>query len=168
MPQRSAVSQLPEDVRKALEQRLIKSGFAGYEDLSDWLADQGFEISRSAIQRYGQKFEERLSSLKLATDQAKAIATASEDDEGAMNEALIRLVQERLFTILVETEQETPNLAKIARASADLVRSSITQKKFAEQVRAQLTQKADEFASRNGLTASQTEELRRELLGVVA
>ena len=168
MPQRSAVSQLPDDVRSELEQRLVHAGFAGYEALADWLAEQGFEISKSSIHRYGQQFEQRLSALKFATDQAKAIAEASEDDEGAMNEALIRLVQQQIFSLLMEVDHEAPDLAKIARAAADLVRSSISQKKFAEQVQAKIDAKAADFASRNGLSAKQTEDLRRELLGVVA
>jgi len=170
MPQRSAVSQLPEGVRQELEQRLVRGGFAGYEQLAEWLGVQGFEISKSSIHRYGQQFESRLRALKVATDQAKAISDASSDDEGAMNEALIRLVQTKTFEILVALEEdEAPeNLSKIGRMVADLARASISQKKWAEQTRAKVAAAADEFASRNGLTATQAEDLRRELLGVVA
>lgn len=175
MPQRSAVSQLPEDMRKKLEQRLIKGGFAGYEDLSGWLAEQGFEISKSALHRYGQQFENRLQALKTATDQAKAIAQASKDDEGDMNEALIRLVQTKTFKVLVAMEgadggEAGPaiDLPKVGRMVAELARASISQKKWAEQMRAKVAKAADEFASRNGLSATQARDLRRELLGVVS
>ncbi|HYW05019.1 MAG TPA: DUF3486 family protein [Gammaproteobacteria bacterium] len=170
MAQRSAVSQLPEGIRQELEQRLVRGGFAGYAQLADWLSEQGFEISRSSIHRYGQQFESRLQALRIATDQAKAIAGASADDEGAMNEALIRLVQTKTFEILrALDEDDTPeNLPKIGRMVADLARASISQKKWAEQTRAKVAAAADEFASRNGLTATQAEDLRRELLGVVA
>lgn len=176
MPQRSAVSQLPEDVRKQLEQRLLKGGFADYEGLSEWLAEQGYEISRSAVHRYGQRFEGRLQALKTATDQAKAIAQASKDDEGDMNEALIRLVQTKTFEVLVALEEgddedgnaPSVDLPKIGRMVAELARASISQKRWADQVRARIQAKADEFASRNGLSAAQAQDLRRELLGVVA
>ena len=174
MGRRSKISQLPDGTRKALEERLIRGSFSGYEALTDWLAEQGFEISKSAIHRYGQQFESRLQALKVATDQAKAIAQASQDDEGDMNEALIRLVQTKTFELLVALDEgddeEGPgvDLPKIGRMVAELARASISQKKWAEQVRAKVAKAADEFASRNGLSATQARDLRRELLGVVS
>ena len=140
MPQRSAVSQLPEAVRKELEQKLLRGGFADYAGLADWLGGQGFEISRSAVHRFGQQFESRLQALKTATDQAKAIAAASKDDEGDMNEALIRLVQTKTFEVLVELdriddEASSVDLAKIGRMVSELARASVSQKKWAEQAR---------------------------------
>lgn len=175
MPQRSAVTLLPDAVREELERKLLRNGFGGYDELSAWLAEQGFEISKSAVHRYGQGFEQRMQALKVATDQAKSLAAESGDDEGAMNEALLRLVQTKTFNILLALEEaddgkelDAGSLAKIGRMVADLARASVTQKKWAEQVRAKLVAKADAYASRNGLSGKQAEDLRRELLGVVA
>lgn len=171
MPQRSAVSLLPEAVRQQLEQRLLKGGFADYQGLADWLTEQGFEISRSSVHRYGQTFERRLQSLRLATDQAKAISQASEDDEGAMNEALIRLVQTKTFEILValeDNEDGGADLAKIGRMVAELARASVTQKKYAEQVRqsviADAAESAETAARSAGMSATSAAELRRKIL----
>jgi len=170
MAQRSAVAQLPDEVREELERRLLRSSFSGYEDLASWLQEAGFEISKSSVHRYGQQFEQRMAALKVATDQAKTLAAEADDDEGAMNEALLRLVQTKTFEILIELEDEKveANLPKIGRMVAELARASVTQKKWAEQVRAKLQQKVDAYASRNGLSGTQAEDLRRELLGVVA
>ena len=55
MAQRSSVELLPEEVRHALERRLAESGFSNYSELTEWLNNQGYEISRSAVHRFGQK-----------------------------------------------------------------------------------------------------------------
>jgi hypothetical protein len=172
MPQRSAVSQLPDAIRAELEQRLIAGGFADYDGLAAWLEKQGYEISRSSVHRYGQTFERRLASLKTATDQAKAISQASEDDEGAMNEALIRLVQTKTFEILVELEnaEAGADLAKIGRMVAELARASISQKKWAEQARARMAAKFAELeadSGKVGLDAATLAHVKEAIYGIV-
>lgn len=130
---RSKVEMLPEDVRTELEQRLIASSFSGYDALAEWLQQQGFEIHKASIHRFGQKFEDRVRALKAATDQARAIVEASPDDDGAMNEALMRLAQQKAFDLLMDLEidPETIEFPKMVRAIADLGRSSVVQKRFA-------------------------------------
>jgi hypothetical protein len=140
MPAPSKVDQLPEAVRQALEQRLIAQSFSGYVPLVEWLSEQGFEISKSSVQRWGSQFEDRVSALKVATDQAKAIVSASPDDEGAMTDALLRLVQEKLFSIMLELEVDPKkvNLSTLAKSIAQLGRASIAQKKHMVEMRAKL------------------------------
>lgn len=140
MPARSKVDLLPEDVRQALEQRLIAQSFSGYESLADYLAEQGFEIAKSSLHRWGTRFEDRVRALKIATDQAKAICEASPDDDGAMTDALMRLTQEKLFGVLLdlEVDPETVELPKLARAIADLSRGSVTLKRYQSEVRAKI------------------------------
>ncbi len=131
MPARSKVDLLPEDVRQALEQRLIAQSFSGYESLAEFLQEKGFEIAKSSLHRWGTRFEERVRALKIATDQAKAIVEASPDDEGAMTDALMRLTQEKLFGVLLdlEVDPETIELPKLTRAIADLSRGTVTRRR---------------------------------------
>ena len=136
MPKRSAIYELPDEVRKELEKRLITGGFSKFQELSEWLAEEGFEISKSSIHRYGQKFDDRLSAIKIATEQAQAIAESSKDDEGAMSEALTRLVQEKIFTALIKMEEPGEvSLSKIGKTVADLTRASVSQKKWMLEMR---------------------------------
>ena len=55
------------------------------------------------MHKYGQKLEQRLELLKIATAQARAVVEAAPDDD-RINEALMRLVQQNLFAVLVEVE----------------------------------------------------------------
>ena len=73
MPPRSKVTKLPTAVKAWLDQALVDSNFSGYEQLSAELAERGYSIGKSALNTYGQRFAERLSALKMASEQAKAV-----------------------------------------------------------------------------------------------
>lgn len=169
MPPRSKVDLLPQPVREELNRRLLNGGFGGYEKLEAWLLEQGFEIGKSSLHRYGTQFESRLENLKLATEQARAIVDASPDDEGAVNEALLRLTQERLFGLLLEAGEElTPKgLGAVTRAVADITRASVSQKKFAEEARSKLQKlEKDAEAGSKKLDSETLRYVREQLYGI--
>lgn len=143
MPKRSKVDALPKALKEWLDAELVKRGFADYEQLAADLQAQGAEVSKSSLHRYGSKFEERMAQLKVSTEQARAVVAASPDDEGAMNEALIRLTQDKLFQVLVDLEVDPESIAlpKLTKSIADLARSSISQKKWQIEVRTKATER---------------------------
>ena len=172
MARPSKILALPEEIHAELDRRLIKRGFNGYRDLSAWLASQGYEISKSAVQEYGANFEERLATLKLATDQAKALVEAAPDDEGSISDALMRLVQEKLFTVLM-TFQVDPNkplnLGSLAKAISELGRASVSQKKWRAEVRAKAAAAAAAVAKigkKGGLSKDLADSISRQILGI--
>lgn len=176
MAPRSKVEQLPEAVREELERRLIASAFSGYEQLAAWLAEQGFAISKSSLHRFGSTFEDKLGALKIATSQARAVIEASPDNEGAMGQALTRLVQEKIFTVLLdlEVDPETIELPKLSRAIADLSRAAISQQKHASLVRkeareeliAEQKEKLNGLQQRGGITPEALKRIRQEIYGL--
>jgi hypothetical protein len=159
MPAPKKVFLLPAELRKELDARLVRSGFAGHEGLAAWLKSQGYEISRGTVGRYALGFKRRLAAIRMATEQARAVVEASPDQDNTVNDALMRLVQERLFRMLVDLQEidvadATPELlAKLARSIAELGRASVSQKRWAEQMRAQAERKLEmraEAAKRKG------------------
>ena len=168
MPPRSKVATLPAEVKAWLDQALAENNFSDYEALAQELTERGYAISKSALHRYGQNFEERLSALKMASEQARAVVAAAPDEEGAVNEALMRLVQEHLFKLLM-SECDQIDLPKVAKAVAELGKASIAQKKWQAEVRAKAEAAATEvekIAKKGGLDAETVAEIRREILGV--
>ena len=172
MPKRSAVMSLPHEVKNWLDSALAENGFANYRLLADELSARGYEISKSAIHRYGQQFEEKLASLRLASEQARAIVEAAPDEDNAINDALMRLVQDKLFKVIqdVEVDPQKVNLASLAKSIAELGRASVTQKKYAEEVRAKererAAQLAGEMAQAQGMGEEQVRFWREKFLGV--
>ncbi len=74
--------------------------------LSKWLGDNGFEISHAAIHKYGQKFERRLDAIQMATEQARIVCEQFKGDDEQMQSALMRMVQTRLFEVLVAANEK--------------------------------------------------------------
>jgi hypothetical protein len=166
---RSKIATLPAEVKAWLDAALVESNFSGYELLEAELKTRGVQIGKSSIHRYGSAFEKKLANLKLASEQAKAIVTAAPDDEGAVNEALMRMVQEHLFNLLNAEEAGGFDLPKVARAVADLGRATVTQKKWQTEVRAKAAAAADaaeKIAKKGGLSAGAVDEIRRSILGI--
>jgi hypothetical protein len=165
---------LPKELREQLDKTLIEKAFAGYQSLSDWLAERGFKISRSSLQRYGSQFDRRLEAVTIATQQARALAEAEPDREGAMTDALARLVQEKMFAVLVEAEEmDNTQLTRLARAIANLGRATVTQKKWAESMRERLdvqkrtaVEAVGEMVHAGGLTPEAAARIRSVLLGI--
>lgn len=181
MPRRSSLLQIPTELRERLNARLVQQGFSDYDGLLDWLHDEletaGLElrISRTALWRHGQKFEEKLEALRMATEQAKAISDGAEDDEGAMTDALVRLVQEKVFGILLELEVDPKrvNLGSLGKMVAQLSRASIAQKKYMREVRDEIARKAAAAAekvaaltNKGGLSPEVAAQIRAEILGI--
>jgi hypothetical protein len=170
MPTRSKVALLPEDIRAELERRLISSGFSNYDAIAKWLNEQNVDISRSAIHRFGQDFAAKCDAIRIATEQAKTIVSVVGDDEGNMNEALIRLIQQLSFDVLIKNQDAdiAELLPKMGVMIAKLSKASVDQKKFSAEVRKQtLEQAADvvgEMAKQQGLNEDQARFWREKVL----
>lgn len=175
MPRRSKILDLPPEVKAELDRRLITGGFRDYEGLSDWLQEQGYDISRSGIHRYGQGFEDRLASIRIATEQARAVSEAVGDNEGHMNDALIALVQEKAFDVLVNLQTEDPDafakiFPKMGLMVAKLSRATVEQKRWMSEAKGKASAAAEEVVKtvrKGGLSESTAEEIRKKILGIV-
>jgi hypothetical protein len=176
MGQRSTIlTRLPRELRKELEKRLVEKSFSGYEDLTLWLNGQGYRISRGALNRYGIQFERRLEAVAAATAQAREFAEAAADDEGMTTEALVRLVQQRLFSVLIETERPLGqiDLARLARTISELSHTTIThrrwlaegQDRLAQQRRA-ATGKLSTLEGEGGLSPATVQYMRDLLMSI--
>ncbi|HSX60254.1 MAG TPA: DUF3486 family protein [Tahibacter sp.] len=176
MPIRPKVEQLPEEVRAELEQRLIANAFSGYGDLAAWLTENGFEISRSSLHRWGERFEERVRAVKIASEQSRALVEASPDDAGTMNEALMRLAQEKMFTLLVDLQVDPDEIdvTKLFKTIAEMSKAVVNHKRYAaeaaerarEQLLAEQREKLKDVARTTGMSAATVDEIRRSILGI--
>ncbi len=185
MGRKSSISRLPTEVKAYIEAMLA----TGAQTLDELIADLqerypavasgGNLPSRSAVHRYGQKLDRRLSAIKASTEAAKLIRAQAGDDEDARSEALTALVQTELFeAILNLQEADDPDLdpgervgmlSSAAKNIATLTRSSVGLKKFQGEVRQRAQAAAanvEKIAKKGGLSAESVEQLRREILGI--
>ncbi len=181
MAARSSVELLPEDVRHALERRLAESGFSNYSELTEWLKSQGFEISRSAVHRFGQKVERRFASIKASTEAARLIADGAADEGDTRSEALMAMVQTELFDALIEigdmddlsAVERFGMVAKSAKNIATLTNASTRLKKFQADLKDKMDKKFAELESESSkqgstLDAETLRRIRQEVYGVMS
>ncbi|MGH7814523.1 MAG: phage protein Gp27 family protein [Candidatus Binataceae bacterium] len=162
---------MPREVRAELDRRVREGDFQSYRELTEWLGAKGVAISRSAVKRYGRKFEDRLEAIRLATEQARAVCGQFEEDDGTMRDALMRLVQTRLFEVLVAAnepaaggEKTAPlNLTAVARSVAGLARAEAENRRWRE--RADAAGKRVVAARADGLSEKGADEILHALMG---
>tara|TARA_B100000700_G_scaffold243998_1_gene272047 strand:- start:1588 stop:2133 length:546 start_codon:yes stop_codon:yes gene_type:complete len=180
MAKRSKVYDLPPELRDELNEKLVSTGFQGYAGLADWLAEHGFKVSRSSVQRYGQdlqeEFDEAMGDVRKTTELARAMASEGEDESGHLIDATARIVQDQLLRITIamrkaehEPEDAAKHLASVTRALADIGRVSLGQKKWAREIlqekRAELEGKVDKAAKGKTLTVEDFKAAVAEVYG---
>lgn len=184
MPPRHKVYTLPEALRDELNSRLFKGGFQHFEELSNWLSEQGFDISVSSIHRYASplkmEYERTMGEVRATMELAKSMA--SEDDEAAMVNSTVVAAQELLLRLTMDmrrlASQGDPDdldgiskiMARLSKAMSSLGNVSIRQKEWAAKARQQALEDAaktvEETARAQGMGEEQVQFWRNKVLGV--
>jgi len=172
MPRRSIIGSLPPEVKDWLDKALVENNFSGYQALARELERRGFSISHSSVHRYGQQFEERLARLKIATEQARAVAESVPDDQNMMGDALMRLVQQKSFEVLMDLEDPGKiSLTGLGTMISKLTLAGVQQKKWMTEMREKARIAAEEVtqvARAGGLTDQVVEQIRSRILGIAS
>lgn len=173
MPARAKIAQLPVEVRQRLEAKCIELGFSRYHELSDWLASEGYRISRSAVHRHGHALERRLAQIDASTRAAAALMDSNPDAEGNLAAATIKAAQSGLFELLMAADTDSVDsealgnlLARVGRTAADLARADVTIRRERERVLAAATKAIEREAKRQGLSGDMATALRAALAEV--
>lgn len=181
MAQRSSIEKLPEAVRHEFERKLVENGFSDYQAIAEWLQDQGYEISRSAAHRYGQKVQRRFAAIKSSTEAARLIAEGAADEGDTRSEALMAMLQTELFDALVaigEMDSEELNaldrfgvMAEGAKKISGLIFASTRLKEYQAKVKAKVQAAAEDVAKqakKGGLSEESVEAIRKHILGIAS
>lgn len=181
MAKRSVIDQLPEAVRHEFERKLVENGFADYQALSEWLQQQGYEISRSAAHRYGQKVQRRFAAIKNSTEAARLISEGAADEGDTRSEALMAMLQTELFEALVQIgempEDELNALDRFgimsegARKISGLITAGTRLKEYQAKVKAKVEAAAENVAKqakKGGLSDAAAEAIRKQILGIAS
>lgn len=143
MVRRSKISQLPEELQAWLRTELKDRGFQDYDEvaeaLNDRIAAAGIEmtVSRAGVGREAKEYQAYLEEIRESRDFALYVAEQLPDDDGRMNQALVRMAQDKMFRILRELSREELDPKKIGmltRAVADITRASISDLRWTAEV----------------------------------
>lgn len=179
MPSRSKIKTLPAPIRKELD-RLLAGGAHTLDQIVAHLQKLGAPVSRSAVGRYSQEFEEVAAHIRESREIASAFARElGEVPEGDMGRVLIEIVHRLVFKAGVAKLRDGDAIdaidaARLAKAIKDLAAGSKigldTEIKIREQARKEALEKAAEAAQgaadQAGLTPEQWGLIRAQILGV--
>lgn len=177
MAPRSSIEKLPEDVRRWLERALTENGFSGYVELENLLKEKGYQISKSAIHRYGQKIENRLKAIKESAEIAKLITDQVDDEGDSQSDALMRLVQTDLMNLLIDArnvdeldiKDRMKILGNIGKNIAAMTNSSVKLKQHQADVkrRAEIAAaETEKIVVQAGLSADTVRTIKERILGI--
>lgn len=180
MARETAIDQLTPEHLELLKVRLEDSGFQDYQQLTDWLTELGYEISKSSVHRFGKKHEQKMQAVSLSTQAAIYMAERNPDDAGALSSTVITMMQSEFFNALVQLQSLDDDkdadpmvrmamLSKISKGIAELSKASVNQKKHQIEVRDKANAAADkveQLANKGGLTSKTVQEIRRAILGI--
>lgn len=179
MARRNRVNTLPAEVKAWLDKALVDGNFSGYQALESALKDKGYDISKSAIHRYGQRVERRMAAIKASTEAARLITESASDDRDDRSEAVIAMIQTELFDSIlnlqdaseadVKPQDRVKLLSAAAKNIATLTRASVNLKKFQQEVTERVQAAAaqvEKIATKGGLSPESVAQLRREILGI--
>lgn len=186
MGRKSSISRLPPEIKSYIEAMLA----TGSQTLDELIADlrerfpaaavSGELPSRSAMHRYGNKLDRKLSAIRASTEAALIIQAHAGDDGDARSGALTALIQTELFEALMDLKEADDEdvdagervgiLSAAAKNIATLTRSSVALKQFQAKVRDATKAAAasvEKTARKAGLSDETVAEIKARILGIV-
>lgn len=180
MPRKSTVKRLPPDIRDAVH-RLLDSGRT-LDEIRAHLEGLGADVSRSALGRYAQKYEEVAAKLRESREVSAAFARELGDiPDGDMGRTLVELLHGLVFRVLMqrtEEKDEKPlkpmDLMLLAKAIKESVGSTKISAELEIKIRDRAAAEAKQAAARavdhvareRGLTRDTVEAIKSQILGI--
>lgn len=129
---RSRVDELPEEVRTRLDAMLADVNYT-YQDISQALTGEGYEISRSAVGRYAMRHNSAARRLKEASEQTAALLQYIRENQDVESTELASAIMIDGLTRRIATAEEDFDelpLDKAGRLLVQLQRSTIYKERW--------------------------------------
>lgn len=123
------VESFREPLREAINRALVSGNT--YQEIVNWLAEQGHQIGKSSLQRYGNRFLQKLERVRLVAEQAAAIVSEAGPENLNMQDAASKLATHQITEALLEMGiVKGEELHKLVNALANLHRSDVMRERF--------------------------------------
>lgn len=133
----SKIDSLPEDVQAEVERLLVEGEY--YEDIAEFLRKKGYDISKSAVGRYGKEFLNQVRELRIVEDQAKTLVSQAGGDGLVLEEAAAKLAAKSIMKLLLDNGVNAARIPYLVSDLAKLQMSSVRR----EALKADLRKKID-------------------------
>lgn len=124
--------ELPQEVREKVDRLLVEGG-STYDDIRDFLAAEGYDISRSAIGRYGKDFLNTYQRLRIAEDKARTLISEVGDGLG-LEEAASKVILQQVLETLLSGELDSKEIAGLMGSLAKLQAASVHRERLKKEI----------------------------------
>ena len=164
MPRQSSVKQLPSPILKAVNDALERGDTL--DKILERIKNDGADVSRSALGRYRQNWQDLRDRLAQTREAAKVIAMDLTDDASRDQAALlVELVQTAIFQAAQGDVPDAEAAAQLSRAVANLARARGTLVDLEAKIRRDTAKAVDEIAKAKGLSTSVSDAIRNAIEG---
>ncbi|MFA7175921.1 MAG: phage protein Gp27 family protein [Smithellaceae bacterium] len=159
-------TELPDPVRKGLDRILLEG--ATYEEATEWVRQQGYDISKSSVGRYGIHFLEAYQNIVRFADQSRALTS----DAGAglpMEEAVGKMLLQKVMAALLNGTADIAENSRLISDVAKLQSSNIQLAKLKMDLAERTRKTADaveKIVKKGGLSADAADQIRAKILGI--
>lgn len=159
---------LPQEVRREVD-RLLVEGNVTYDDIKAFLAEKGYDISRSAIGRYGKEFLARYQKLRILEDQSRTLVSEAGDGM-VLEEAASKLFAQKIVEAQLSGELDILELPRLVSDFAKLQSSTVARERFKSEMKNRVEKTAEsveKMVKAGGLPDDKAREIREKILGIV-
>lgn len=158
--------ELPAEVREKVDRLLIEN--ATYDEIEAFLVDAGYDISRSAIGRYGQGFMTAYQELKIVEDKSKVLVSEAGDGM-VLEEAASKMFSKKILEFLLTDDLDIKELPRIISDFAKLQTSTVSRERLKKDLAERVKKTADDVETMvkgKGLSDKAVDEIKRKILGI--
>jgi len=160
--------ELPVEIREQVDRLLIEPGNT-YDDIKAFLDEQGFDISRSAIGRYGQDFLNTYQQLKIIEDKSRVLVSEAGDGM-VLEEATAKMFSQMILEAQLSGKLDIKKLPRIISDFARLQASSVLRERLKKEVSKRADKALDNIAKKTRKKNIDPETLKiikEEIYGII-
>lgn len=121
---------MPAELREAIDRKILAG--MEYQEIAEYINTMGIPVSRSSVNRYGQRFLSKMEKLRLAREQAKIVLENAKDSpalEGveAASHMAVQVIMEKLLEM---DDIKDAKSVDVFKALALLERSAVQREKL--------------------------------------
>jgi len=160
--------ELPQELKREVD-RLLVEGNVTYDDIKAFLEEKGYDISRSAIGRYGKEFLASYQRLRVIEEKSRALVSEAGDGM-VLEEAAAQIFAQKIVEAQLLEGFDVLENPRLIADFAKLQSSTVARERFKRELKEKVEKTAESVvrtARQGGLSDEKAEEIRRKILGIV-
>jgi hypothetical protein len=160
--------ELPQELKREVD-RLLVEGNVTYDDIKAFLEEKGYDISRSAIGRYGKEFLAQYQRLRVIEEKSRTLVSEAGDGM-VLEEAAAKIFAQKIVEAQLLEDFDILENTRLISDFAKLQSSTVARERFKRELKEKVAKTAESVvktARQGGLSDEKAEEIRRKILGIV-